>query len=95
MGNSLLKCEKCEEYKISYNRNNFKFYVSLTVNKKFRKEDKHRTEWCSIDPGEKTFATIYDTFNKNILFVANNERDSFSDCRTLLREYPTTRHCPG
>jgi putative transposase len=68
-----------KEYKISYNRNNFKFHVSLIVNKKTVKENKDRVEWCSIDPGEKTFATVYDPFNRNVLFVGNNERDKFSD----------------
>ena len=82
-----------KEYKISYNRNTFKFYVSFTVEKKIRKEDRHKSEWCSIDPGEKIFATIYDTFKKNVLFVANNERESFSDSTIskLQRKISLTR----
>lgn len=67
------------EYKISYNRNNFDFHVSFVVNKKVI-DVPNRKQWCSIDPGDLIFATIYDTFSRNVMLVANSEgRKSFND----------------
>ena len=63
-----------KEYKICYNRNNYKFHISLPISIKQVKKSQFKKEWCSIDPGEKTFATIYNPFDREVLFVANNTR---------------------
>lgn len=73
-----LKNTHNKEYKISYNRHTYKFYVNFSVPiENINVENKK--EWCSIDPGEKTFTTIYNPFDREILFLANGERDSFGD----------------
>jgi IS605 OrfB family transposase len=74
-----LDVDKKREYTISYNRNNYNFNISLPVKIKTTKENKNKKEWCSIDPGEKTFATIYDPWDKKVFMVANSTRNEFEN----------------
>lgn len=65
-----------KEYKIIYDRNTHGYFISLIVQKKFSNVQTNN-KWCSIDPGEKTFATIYNPYDREVLFVGNNERHNF------------------
>jgi IS605 OrfB family transposase len=68
------------EYKITYDRNTHGYYLSLIVKKLFSTGRKSNLDkWCSIDPGEKIFATIYNPFDMEVMFVGVNERKSFND----------------
>lgn len=67
-----------QEYKIIYDRNTHEYFISLIIQKKFSSVETNN-KWCSIDPGEKTFATIYSPYDREILFVGNNERHNFND----------------
>ena len=68
------------EYKITYDRNTHRYYLSLVMKKLFSSGKKSNLDkWCSIDPGEKIFATIYNPFDKEVMFVGINERKSFND----------------
>ena len=66
------------EYKIIYDRNTYEYYISLLV-KNNNYKNKNGDKWCSIDPGEKIFATMYNSYDKEILFLGHNERNSFND----------------
>ena len=66
------------EYKIIYDRNTYEYYISLIVKNKNYK-NKNGDKWCSIDPGEKIFVTMYNSYDKELLFLGHNERDSFND----------------
>ena len=66
------------EYKITYDRNTYEYHISLLVkNKKYI--NKNDNKWCSIDPGEKIFATIYNSFDRELLFLGHDERNNFND----------------
>ncbi len=67
-----------KEYDISYNKTTHKYYISFPVKNKDIKIN-NKKEWCSIDPGEKTFLSVYNPYDKNVVFIANNTRDSFND----------------
>lgn len=67
-----------QEYKIIYDRNTHDYFISLIIKKKFPPLQTNN-KWCSIDPGEKTFATIYSPYDREVLFVGNNERHNFND----------------
>lgn len=67
-----------KEYTISYNRNNYNFSMSLPVKLKGEKPTRKKA-WCSIDPGEKSFATIYDPWDRKVLLVANDTRNEFEN----------------
>ena len=66
------------EYKIIYDRNTHEYFLSLIIQKKFSFLQTNN-KWCSIDPGEKTFSTIYNPYDREVLFVGNNERHNFND----------------
>ena len=66
------------EYKIIYDRNTYEYYISLLV-KNNNYKNKNGDKWCSIDPGEKIFATMYNSYDKELLFLGHNERGSFND----------------
>ena len=66
------------EYKIIYDRNTYEYHISLLIKTKNIK-NRNRDKWCSIDPGEKIFATVYNPYDKEVLFLGDNERASFSD----------------
>ena len=66
------------EYKITYDRNTYEYHISLLVkNKKYI--NKNDNKWCSIDPGEKIFATVYNSFDRELLFLGHDERNNFND----------------
>lgn len=66
------------EYKIIYNRNTYEYHISLIIKAKNIK-NRNGDKWCSIDPGEKIFATVYNPYDKEILFLGNNERCNFNN----------------
>lgn len=66
------------EYSIIYDRNTHEYHISLSV-KNNNYKNTNGEKWCSIDPGEKDFATIYDPFRCEILSVGHDERESFND----------------
>ena len=66
------------EYKIIYDRNTYEYHIALLVKKKNYK-NRNNNKWCSIDPGEKTFSTVYNPFDKEIMFLGDGERESFND----------------
>lgn len=66
------------EYKIVYDRNTYEYHICLLVKNK-EITNKKNNKWCSIDPGEVTFATVYNPFDKEVVFLGDNERDSFND----------------
>jgi IS605 OrfB family transposase len=66
------------EYKIIYDRNTYEYHISLLVKKDYTKQPMNN-KWCSIDPGEKTFTTVYNPYDKEVLFIGNDERNSFND----------------
>ena len=69
-----------KEFQITYDRNTHEYYISLSVPKKYTKNNSlESSRWCSIDPGEKIFATVYNPFDREVLFVGNNERKNFND----------------
>jgi transposase len=62
------------EYKISYNRKIFDYSISLpikSVEKPFTGDQK---SWCSIDPGEISFAAIYNPQQCNVVLACNKTR---------------------
>ena len=66
------------EYKITYDRNTYEYHISLLVkNKKYI--NKNDNKWCSIDTGEKIFATVYNSFDRELLFLGHDERNNFND----------------
>ena len=66
------------EYKIIYDRNTYEYHIALLIkNKKYKNKNKNKI--CSIDPGEKIFATVYNPSDKEILFLGDGERNSFND----------------
>jgi transposase len=67
-----------QEYKIIYDRNTYEYHISLLIKTDTRKKTKNN-KWCSIDPGEKIFSTVYNPYDKEVLFIGNNERKSFND----------------
>lgn len=66
------------EYKIIYDRNTYEYHIALLVKKKNYK-NKNNDKWCSIDPGEKIFTTVYNPFDKEVMFLGDGERRSFND----------------
>jgi len=67
-----------QEYKIIYDRNSYEYHISLLVRKKYLSLETNN-KWCSIDPGEKTFSTVYSPYEKEVFFLGNNERNNFND----------------
>ena len=66
------------EYKIIYDRNTYEYHISLlTKNKNYK--NKNGEKWCSIDPGELIFATVYNPYDKEVICLGDGERDSFND----------------
>lgn len=66
------------EYKIIYDRNTYEYHISLLVKNK-NYTNKNDDKWCSIDPGEKIFSTVYNPYDKEVLFLGDGERNSFND----------------
>ena len=66
------------EYKIIYDRNTYEYHIALLVKKKNYK-NRNNNKWCSIDPGEKIFSTVYNPFDKEVMFLGDGERESFND----------------
>jgi IS605 OrfB family transposase len=66
------------EYQIIYDRNTYEYHISLLVPKKYLNLE-NNNKWCSIDPGEKTFSTVYNPFDREVFFIGNNERKNFND----------------
>jgi IS605 OrfB family transposase len=67
-----------QEYKIIYDRHTHDYFISLLMKNKSSVNESNN-KWCSIDPGEKTFATVYNPYDRQVLFVGNNERNNFRD----------------
>lgn len=66
------------EYKIIYNRNTYEYHISLlTKNKNYK--NKNEDKFCSIDPGERIFASIYNPYDKEVLFLGDGERNNFNN----------------
>jgi putative transposase len=68
-----------QEYKIIYDRNTHEYFISLLLNNKVHPNLCDENKWCSIDPGEKVFSTVYNPYDREILFLGCNERKSFFD----------------
>ena len=66
------------EYKIVYNRNSFEYHIIL-LNKVKKENLNNKNKWCSIDPGEKIFMTIYNPFDREVIFAGCDERDNFNN----------------
>ena len=68
------------EYKIIYNRHTYEYHISLLVsNKNYKNKNKNKNKWCSVDPGEKIFSTVYNPFDMEVVHLGKNERNSFND----------------
>ena len=68
------------EYKIIYDRNTYEYHIALLIkHEKYNSSKIDKDKWCSIDPGEKIFATVYNSYDRELLFLGHDERDSFND----------------
>ena len=67
------------EYKIIYDRNTYEYHIALLIKKEKYKNKIDNDKWCSIDPGEKIFATVYNSYDRELLFLGHDERNSFND----------------
>jgi putative transposase len=67
------------EYKIIYDRNTYEYHIALLIKHKKNKNPIDNDKWCSIDPGEKIFATVYNAYDREVLFLGHDERNSFND----------------
>ena len=68
------------EYKIIYDRNTYEYHIALLIkHEKYSNNKVDKDKWCSIDPGEKIFATVYNSYDRELLFLGHDERDSFND----------------